>query len=429
MNWLASILVGFCAAILTAIITGTAADGWAKWLHVSTREGAAGYWVVMMALLGAVIALVFGISVARGWLLSSPNFLAALGTTLGVVVVVTFLITAIIWVMTDHAPRVDGNPIEIQAELRFPPGTDVEAARQANAYATIARDAEGDTSGYAHIDFKSAADIDGRVVLPITLELQTSAGKKHFNVVLTDGPSLFFPLRFGKEPEARDFEWSDWLAPARGEGAYALRYRARIIPPPPPPLTSEQQEALAVAQKEAELRALTPEAPLAQWLVFTRYGTPQPLIDTAIAAIRKRPDYVAAMTHEMLDGEHDASRDALRAIEHMQPPPAELTAGIAEVGRRIAQSLRELEREAPDTDEYNTHVADISTRFSAWMVATRALQEPEAADFTPQLQQILEPARRLDKAYAIRVDVVRVASFYLQKWAGIAPLPTDPPPR
>jgi hypothetical protein len=113
----------------------------------------------------------------------------------------------------------------------------------------------------------------------------------------------------------------------------------------------------------------------------------------------------------------------------MRPPPAELSASIAEVGKRIAQSLRDLENETPDTDEYNAHVSDISTRFSAWMVATRALQEPKLADFTPQLQEILEPARRLDKAYAIRMDVVRVASFYLNKWAGIAPLPGDPPPR
>ena len=29
----------------------------------------------------------------------------------------------------------------------------------------------------------------------------------------------------------------------------------------------------------------------------------------------------------------------------------------------------------------------------------------------------------------LRTGVVRIASFYLQQWGGIAPLPTDPPPR
>jgi hypothetical protein len=36
---------------------------------------------------------------------------------------------------------------------------------------------------------------------------------------------------------------------------------------------------------------------------------------------------------------------------------------------------------------------------------------------------------RLSSRHVIRIDVVRVASFYLHKRAGIAPLPGDPPPR
>jgi len=134
------------------------------------------------------------------------------------------------------------------------------------------------------------------------------------------------------------------------------------------------------------------------------------------------------MSHEMLDGEYDASRDALRALEHIQPPPSELAPAIAAVGAQIAQALRDLEKQQPGTPEQQAAVNAISTRFSAWMVATRALQEPKVADFVPQLKEIIEPARQYDQLYAIRMDVVRVASFYLNKWAGIAPLPTDPPP-
>jgi hypothetical protein len=29
----------------------------------------------------------------------------------------------------------------------------------------------------------------------------------------------------------------------------------------------------------------------------------------------------------------------------------------------------------------------------------------------------------------MRVDVLRVASYYMQQWAGLAPLATDPKPR
>jgi hypothetical protein len=49
--------------------------------------------------------------------------------------------------------------------------------------------------------------------------------------------------------------------------------------------------------------------------------------------------------------------------------------------------------------------------------------------FVPQLQHILEPARARQTSDVLRIDVVRVASYYLQQWGGIAPLATDPPPR
>src|SRR4051812_26044221 len=158
MNWLASIFVGLCAAVLTAIVTFTAADSWAKWLHISTREGAAGYWVFMIGLLAAIVALVLGIVISRGWLLTSPNFFSALGATAGLTTAAVLVLTGIIWIATDHAPMIDGRPIEIEAELRFPPGTRLESVRSANGYATILRVTENETSGLGYFDFNTAQE-------------------------------------------------------------------------------------------------------------------------------------------------------------------------------------------------------------------------------------------------------------------------------
>lgn len=428
MKWLASILVGICAAPLAAIVVGTAADSWASWLRLSSREGAAGYWVVMMALLAALVALIVGISVARGWLLATPTFWSALGTTLGLTAAVTLVITGLIWLAADLPPKIDGRRLQLEAEIRFPAGTTVESLKAAIPYLSIMRVDSRDSRGSGNLDFNAAREVDGQLVVPVSMDLYTSAKRKRLVLGYPDGRTVMFPVRFGATPGQQDLVWTDWI-PAGIDGAYLLRYRIVVEPPPAPVLTREQQEAEADAKQEAAMRALAPDAPLAQWLVFTRYGVPQPRIDAAITAIRARPDYLAGMSHEMLRGEYEASRDALRAIEHIQPPPAELTESIRAVGAEIAQSLRELEKKPAESETYSEHVAAISTRFSAWMVATRALQEPQIADFVPQLQEIIAPARRLDQAHAIRIDVVRVASFYLNKWAGIAPLPTDPPPR
>jgi hypothetical protein len=383
----------------------------------------------MMALLAAIVAIVLGISIARGWLLSTPNFWSALGTTVGLVAVVALLTTAVIRLGADLPPRVDGRRLQLVAELRFPSGTTLESLQAATPYVTVMRVAARDSRGSGNLDFASGRDDGGQLIVPVTTDLSTRVKEKKLHLGYHDGRNVFFPLGLGSKPVEKDFEWSEWIASEPPDTSFAMRYKVAVEPPPAPVLTREQQEAEDDAQKEAAMRALAPDAPLAQWLVWTRYGTPQPRIDAAIAAIRARPDWIGELAHEMLDGEYESSRDALRAIEHIHPPPAELADGIAAVGREIAQTLRDIEKEPPDSERYDALVAGTSTRFSAWMVATRALQEPAVADFTPQLQEILESARRLENAHAIRIDVARVASFYLHKWAGIAPLPTDPPPR
>jgi len=428
MKWLASILVGLCAAPLAAIVVGTAADSWATWLRVSTREGGAAYWMVAMALLAAVIALVCGICIARGWLLSTPNFWAALGTTLGWVVAATLVITGLIWLGADLPPRVDGRRLQLAVEARFPAGTSLDALKAAPPYAAIMRVDASDSRGSGYLVFESASIAEGRLTVPTLIDLDTSAKRKMLVLGFPDGRNVLFPLGFGAKPQAKDFEWSAWIPAASGE-AYEIRYQVSVVAPPVPAPTREQEEAAADAKQEAAMRALAADAPLARWLVFTRYGVPQARVDAAIAAIRARPNFATEMAREMLDGDYESSRDALHAFEHMKPPPAELAGAVAAVGKQIAQSLRNLEKEPADSATYQEEVAGISTRFGAWMVATRALQETKSADFVPQLEEIIAPARRLGDVYAIRIDVVRVASFYLEKWAGIAPLPGDPPPR
>ena len=196
---------------------------------------------------------------------------------------------------------------------------------------------------------------------------------------------------------------------------------------PPRQLTRAEQEAAEDGEQEAKLQALAPDASLAEWLLFTRYGVPQSRIDHAVAAIRARPQFASEMADLMLSGEGKASQDALRSLQHMQPPPTELGIAVAAAGRGIAQSLRKLDGAPPEQE--STIGAGISSQFSAWIEAARALQGKEGLDFVPQLQEIIEPARQYEQNYELRMAVGRVASFYLQQWGGIEPLPTDPPPR
>jgi hypothetical protein len=83
------------------------------------------------------------------------------------------------------------------------------------------------------------------------------------------------------------------------------------------------------------------------------------------------------------------------------------------------------------SDDPNRSAASekISRRFSDWMVAVSALQGQPGVTFVPVLQEIATEARKVPEDYGIRMTVLRVSSFYLNKWGGIAPLPGDPPPK
>lgn len=58
-----------------------------------------------------------------------------------------------------------------------------------------------------------------------------------------------------------------------------------------------------------------------------------------------------------------------------------------------------------------------------------ALRETGVGDFTTELRAILVAARTKQDISGARSDIVLVASYYLQQWAGAKPAPDDPPPK
>jgi hypothetical protein len=434
MNWLAALGVGLCSAPLTGLIVGTAAGLGADWMRMSTREGAAAYFMAALAILGAFVGFLLGIGIARGWFGVGGGFGKSLVFTVGSVLALSLVVTGVVWLVADSNPKIDGKELDLAVELRCP--VDTAPVTADRSYVTFIRLSGGSSLGSSQLDVAHAQEIDGRQVVPAKFLLTTSVKRKLLNIYLSPERNLLFALDFDSKPGLEDFEWSRWIdaaspvgeqAPPAGK-TFSVRYRVSFVEPPPPTPTHEEQQAAAEAEVEAQMQALAPGAPLESWLVYTRYGVPEARVARAVAAIRARPQLVSEMATLMSSDDAQGSQDAMRSLEHMQPPPTELGPAVAAVGSSIAKSLRELEDD-PVADPSYANAALISPRFSAWMVATRALQGKEGIDFVPQLQEIIEPARKHDKSHVLRMDVVRVASYYLQQWGGIEPLPTDPPPR
>jgi hypothetical protein len=237
MNWGLSILV--------ALLSGTAglfASGWvtslhAGWHQLPNREGAVGYLIVFMALLGGVAAFVAGLVIARMVAAGSdPGFFKAAGSALGLVAGLAGLVLVVSRLTADIPPTIEGRPLVLEIELRLPVGAVPPREREGSPRFELGSVVGGTRrdSVYGTLHLDRAREEGGRWILPASAELFTSRGQRSIEAHLGDeclGRFLVpLPAHPGKEHEA----WSDWMPhPRPGDPPWpdtepSFRHRVRI---------------------------------------------------------------------------------------------------------------------------------------------------------------------------------------------------------
>jgi len=237
MSWPASLGVGVLTGLVAGFLAGWIANLAAGWYRMSSFEGASGYFVVAMALLGAAAGLVVGIVVSRtlpSW--SEPGFLKALGVSQLVVFVVVGIIGAATRLLADVPPRLGGEEMLVAVEIRWPEGRSPadladEGEWSLRLGSSISNTMRARTTG--PLWREDARQEDGRWIVPGAVSLFTSRGKRTLDVlpdgVVDNGWLVPLPGRPGKS----FLEWSEWLPRARdGEPALpdGFRYRFRVVP-------------------------------------------------------------------------------------------------------------------------------------------------------------------------------------------------------
>ena len=283
---------------------------------------------------------------------------------------------------------------------------------------------------------KDATQVDGRWIVPVTVALQTGVSEKFLRVYFNKQHDPMFPLRLKRRPSAEDSEWRSWLEsgwtagqqePAP-EAKFNMRFRVQQILPPPPGPTQEEVNAQQAAEEKAKFDAIEPNAPITDWLPYTRYGAREEWRSVAIGHMMAREGFAGELAALMVADDQEVASDAMRLVEHLPQPFPALNAAVTEAGRSIGAFVRKKNATTPQEDESYLWAAEASTRFSAWMVAVRSLREKSGGDFTPELREILELSRVRTDSHCMQVDVRRVASYYMQQWTGLAPAPGDPKP-
>lgn len=438
MTWLTSFIAALISGAAGLFLAGFIANACVSWYHVSSREGASGYFVIFTAIGGGIVGLIIGLITAR--IVAAhfgAGFLKEFGGALVVVLVIAGVSAALCRLLADVAPTIDGRELTLEVEFRFPTTANAGQPPTAKGEWRFQLDS---ISGHTQRNYRSgeiktnAARFEaGRWIIPAEVFLFTERGKRCISLRHDDQDAGGFLLALPRRP-GREFEqWSNWLPRQQASGQpwpadkMSYRFRVQKVPLPPPPKSHEEWEAEQAAEKEAEFAAIPADAPVQSWFPYLTHEQPQ--TERARQIIASRPNLVAELGQLARSEDAELAGAALRCIHALPAPPAELITPVAAAGRDLAERIRIFNATTVEADPSYEGAADVSIRFSGWMEAVRTLRDKCGGDFTTELKTILELSRVRTDSHAMRSDVCRVASYYLQQWAGIAPLPSDPKPR
>ncbi len=437
MSWAASFLIAFITGVFGVVVSGVVADAYTNWYHIPSRDGTASYLVVAIAVLGGLVSSLLGLIIANvvAWN-ANPSFLKAAIISWVAVLLVNGFVALVLYLFADIPPRIDGDRLRLEIEIRLPMDQQI-------APNELQGDAEfvlGSVVNQTQRAFKTGElkisqlrHENGRWIVPAEVLLFTSRGLRSISARIGEESLAEFIVPLPAYPDKQYESWSDWLPkPPDGQPPWpetnsSYRFRVQRIAPPPPPPTKEEQAAWQDAIQQAAFDANLPDAPILAWLPYTGEWENPKRRDVAIERIVRREEFVSELRDLMLDPDPRHAEAALRFVGVLQNPDPALVPAVTSVGRDIIARIERVNETTPDQDPDYDGPADIAIRFSAWMVAVRALREKVEADFIVEIQEILILSRIRTDSRAMQ-DVRRVASYYMKTWAGVEPLPGDPPP-
>ncbi len=395
MNWLLTTITALLTGVVGLFSVGFLGNLCVSWYRVSGREGAAGYFVISLALLGGIAGFIIGLTV--GHFLASASghaglgFLKTLGASAGTVVTLTGIAMLVCWLLADIPPTVDGRELRLEVEVRLPAGEALPViSDKANHYFELARVSNhrraNDWPG--KLDFSQAREEGNRWIIPASVFLFTRRGMRVIEIRLEGRAAEGFALSLPANPGSRYTEWSDWLPrmmakdQAWPDTKVSYRFRVRPIIPPPPEPTQEELDA----KKFAELK---PDAPIGQWLEFIHDQTVPERASAASAVVNTRQSELVPL----ITGQNATLREqALSAAALLRSPSLEITEAILGEGRAIAAGIRSFnEMKSDDPEFYNVQI-EWRTRFNYWKQAWWTVHQIQNRDGRPPVQEIFDLA-------------------------------------
>lgn len=217
MSWPASIFSALLTGLLALFVGGVIAAMAVDWYHISGREGESGYFVAAIAILsfgaGVLIGLITARMVAGG---AHPGFLRALGISLGLVIGIGALSLGLTRALADVPPEIDGEPLLLAVEIRWPEGQKEAPRAEGTDEASIGLHSipyfshTVRASEYGPLWMEDAHQVEGRWVVPGAVSVFTSRGTRMLTVNTGGKDTPGFQVRLPAFPRKKNLEWSGW---------------------------------------------------------------------------------------------------------------------------------------------------------------------------------------------------------------------------
>lgn len=249
MRWILHAVASLPAAVLGLIAGGIIGTACSRWYRISSFEGASGYFVVGIALLGAAVAFLAGLTTAG--LLNPPvgaSYLKTIGLSLAAVLVLSAAAAGVSRMLADVPPTIDGHELLLEVEFKLPVGitespVDGTGENVFTLYSVRNRTVRESERGT--LDVASARCEGGRWIVPATVSLFTSRGSRTIDFMLHGKQMGGFLLLLPGHPGREFLEWSEWSPRPRAphppwpDTSVSYRFRVRVFGPPPPIPTGE----------------------------------------------------------------------------------------------------------------------------------------------------------------------------------------------
>ena len=241
MIWAVSILIGILAGALGALAAGFVAARAVDWYHIPSREGASGYFVVFIGLIGIAVGFIIGI--ACGLVVrpdTGPGFFKALGLALATVAFLSASSGVVTRLHADVPPTLRGERLFLIVEAKYPPTRIAPPTLEpGEAYVRLGS-LKGHTlrkSERGQLWKHEAMLVDGQWIVRGAADIFTSRGRRIIEINLGTPPSVGFIIPLPAYPRHADESWSNWMprrfAPSTPI-ADQVTYRFRIQRPSEP---------------------------------------------------------------------------------------------------------------------------------------------------------------------------------------------------